>query len=198
MCSLKLVVFVLFVSMYLEVNAKLSDGESSEGAPEVQQPHQKLPRIHMPESGAGPALMFADELKITLEKYLFGLCPQTFKSRWLQTLAKKNGTNLVTCDLDPEQQDLAGRLATLALRAHSASRTDCLRFGSALANTLGELARTAANRAALNISSSEANKKRKLSKSQKAKIQAKQRTALAVKKKAAAAAAAAAAKMAAS
>ncbi|XP_053623097.1 uncharacterized protein LOC128682443 isoform X2 [Plodia interpunctella] len=193
MCSLKLVVFVLFVSMYLEVNAKLSDGESSEGAPEVQQPHQKLPRIHMPESGAGPALMFADELKITLEKYLFGLCPQTFK-----TLAKKNGTNLVTCDLDPEQQDLAGRLATLALRAHSASRTDCLRFGSALANTLGELARTAANRAALNISSSEANKKRKLSKSQKAKIQAKQRTALAVKKKAAAAAAAAAAKMAAS
>lgn len=38
------------------------------------------------------------------------------------------------------------RLATLALRAHTASRTDCIRLGTALANTLGELARTAASR----------------------------------------------------
>lgn len=40
------------------------------------------------------------------------------------------------------------RLATLALRAHTATRIDCVRLGVALANTLGELARTAANRQA--------------------------------------------------
>ncbi|XP_060809119.1 uncharacterized protein LOC106138601 isoform X1 [Amyelois transitella] len=197
MCSLKLFVFLMFVFMYLEVNAKLSDGDSSETVQEPPQ-HQKQPKMVETSGAGGPALMFAEELKITLERYLFGLCPQTFKSRWFQMpLGKNKNATVFTCDLDTEQQDLAGRLATLALRAHSASRTDCLRFGSALANTLGELARTAANRAAMNASSSEANKKRKLSKSQKAKIQAKQRTALAVKKKAAAAAAAAAAKMAA-
>ncbi|KAL0808360.1 hypothetical protein ABMA28_012843 [Loxostege sticticalis] len=147
----------------------------------------------------GPALMFADELKQTLERYLFGICPQNFKSRWSQMQLGLKGKNVTTppsCDVDSEQQDLAGRLATLALRAHSASRGDCSRFGTALTNTLGELARTAANRAAITNAANEANKKRKLSKSQKAKIQAKQRTALAVKKKAAAAAAAAAAKMA--
>ncbi|XP_013195244.2 uncharacterized protein LOC106138601 isoform X2 [Amyelois transitella] len=192
MCSLKLFVFLMFVFMYLEVNAKLSDGDSSETVQEPPQ-HQKQPKMVETSGAGGPALMFAEELKITLERYLFGLCPQTFK----MPLGKNKNATVFTCDLDTEQQDLAGRLATLALRAHSASRTDCLRFGSALANTLGELARTAANRAAMNASSSEANKKRKLSKSQKAKIQAKQRTALAVKKKAAAAAAAAAAKMAA-
>ncbi|CAH0756987.1 unnamed protein product [Diatraea saccharalis] len=138
--------------------------------------------------------MFADELKQTLERYLFGICPHTFRMQ-LNLKGKNNGTE-PACDLDTDQQDLAGRLATLSLRAHSASRTDCARFGAALANTLGELARTAANRAAITSANNEAIKKRKLSKSQKAKIQAKQRTALAVKKKAAAAAAAAAAKMA--
>ncbi|CAK1556014.1 unnamed protein product [Leptosia nina] len=93
-----------------------------------------------------------------------------------------------------DQQDLAGRLATLALRAHSASRSDCLRLGAVLANTLGELARTAATREMYPSASSSETKKRKLSKSQKMQIKAKQRTALAVKKKAAAVAAAAAAK----
>ncbi|KAJ2942306.1 hypothetical protein O0L34_g15852 [Tuta absoluta] len=140
--------------------------------------------------GGGAAMLFADELKITLERYLFGICPQTFKMQ-----LRKNAT--ISCDLDTEQLDLAGRLATLALRAHSAARSDCSRFGAALANTLGELARTAASRNANNLSVAEANKKRKLSKAAKAKLEAKQRTALAVKKKAAAAAAKMAAKMAA-
>ncbi|XP_063543646.1 uncharacterized protein LOC134752018 isoform X2 [Cydia strobilella] len=138
----------------------------------------------------GAPLMFADELKQTLEKYLFGMCPSGYK------MPKPKNATSVGCDLDAEQQDLAGRLAALALRAHSAGRGECSRLGVALANTFGELARTAANRHALNqAATNEANKKRKLSKSQKAKIQAKQRTALAVKKKAAALAAAAAAKM---
>ncbi|CAK1556013.1 unnamed protein product [Leptosia nina] len=30
------------------------------------------------------ALIFADEFKQTLEKYLFGICPQPYKTRWLQ------------------------------------------------------------------------------------------------------------------
>ncbi|XP_013174322.1 PREDICTED: uncharacterized protein LOC106122776 isoform X4 [Papilio xuthus] len=156
-------------------------------------------KTHLPETKSTPklsdgaALVFADEFKITLERYLFGICPQSFK---MAVTVKGKNTTTVTCDLDTDQQDLAGRLATLALRAHSAVRSDCSRFGAALANTLGELARTAANRHAMSAAVNEANKKRKLSKSQKAKIQAKQRTALAVKKKAAAAAAAAAAKMA--
>ncbi|CAF4892714.1 unnamed protein product [Pieris macdunnoughi] len=139
------------------------------------------------------ALIFADEFKQTIEKYLFGICPQPYK----MTLGSKtkNGTTF-SCDLDTDHQDLAARLATLALRAHSASRSDCLRLGAALANTLGDLARTAANQQNMFPSTSAAEtKKRKLSKSQKMQIKAKQRTALAVKKKAAAAAAAAAAKM---
>ncbi|XP_030035632.1 uncharacterized protein LOC115451448 isoform X2 [Manduca sexta] len=151
------------------------------------------------KSTDGAALMFADEFKQTLERYLFGICPQNFKSRWwqMQLGNKAKNTTTPTCDLDDEQQDLAGRLATLALRAHTASRSDCSRLGAALANTLGELARTAATRQVNAVAAAnEANKKRKLSKSQKLKIQAKQRTALAVKKKAAAMAAAAAAKMA--
>ncbi|CAD0206558.1 unnamed protein product [Chrysodeixis includens] len=199
----------------------------------------------------GAALIFADEFKQTLDRYLFGICPQSFK----MSLKGKNGT-AVACDLDADQQDLAGshpapstaaahgvhslltvgllvdvalstnkrrlstggppvfndsspvinawtslgprifELATLALRAHTAARSDCGRLGAALANTLGDLARTAANRQILAAAASNEQKKRKLSKSQKMKIQAKQRTALAVKKKAAAAAAAAAAKMA--
>ncbi|CAG4936295.1 unnamed protein product [Parnassius apollo] len=153
-----------------------------------------------PKLSDGAALMFADEFKLTFERYLFGICPQSYKSRWSQMpiTGKGKNTTTLTCDLDADQEDLAGRLATLALRAHSASRADCSRLGVALANTLGELARTAANRQAFTAAAAnEAIKKRKLSKSQKAKIQAKQRTALAVKKKAAAAAAAAAAKMAA-
>ncbi|XP_037299511.1 uncharacterized protein LOC115451448 isoform X4 [Manduca sexta] len=146
------------------------------------------------KSTDGAALMFADEFKQTLERYLFGICPQNFK---MQLGNKAKNTTTPTCDLDDEQQDLAGRLATLALRAHTASRSDCSRLGAALANTLGELARTAATRQVNAVAAAnEANKKRKLSKSQKLKIQAKQRTALAVKKKAAAMAAAAAAKMA--
>ncbi|XP_048003498.1 uncharacterized protein LOC125239826 isoform X2 [Leguminivora glycinivorella] len=144
---------------------------------------------HTVKINTGAPLMFADELKQTLEKYLFGMCPSGYK------MPKPKNSTSVDCDLDPEQQDLAGRLAALALRAHSAGRGDCSRLSVALANTFGELARTAASRHALNqAATSEANKKRKLSKSQKAKIQAKQRTALAVKKKAAALAAAAAAK----
>ncbi|XP_014364126.2 uncharacterized protein LOC106715359 isoform X2 [Papilio machaon] len=161
-------------------------------------------KTHLPETKSTPklsdgaALVFADEMKVTLERYLFGICPQSFKFRWSQMAVTVKGKNTTTvaCDPDTDQQDLAGRLATLALRAHSAARSDCSRLGAALANTLGELARTAANRQAMSAAVNEANKKRKLSKSQKAKIQAKQRTALAVKKKAAAAAAAAAAKMA--
>ncbi|XP_063390889.1 uncharacterized protein LOC134676426 isoform X2 [Cydia fagiglandana] len=142
------------------------------------------------KANTGAPLMFADELKQTLEKYLFGMCPSGYK------MPKPKNATSVSCDLDTEQQDLAGRLAALALRAHSAGRGDCSRLGVALANTFGELARTAANRHALSqAATNEANKKRKLSKSQKAKIQAKQRTALAVKKKAAALAAAAAAKI---
>ncbi|XP_041968792.1 uncharacterized protein LOC121725757 isoform X2 [Aricia agestis] len=137
----------------------------------------------------GTALMFADDLKQTLERYLFGICPQPFK---MGLGGKRNGT--APCDLDLDQHDLSARLATLSLRAHAASRTDCLRFGTALANTLAELARTAqATSIQGKATADEKEKKRKLSKSQKLKIQAKQRTALAVKKKAAAAAAAAAA-----
>ncbi|KAI8427159.1 hypothetical protein MSG28_014775 [Choristoneura fumiferana] len=143
----------------------------------------------------GAPLLLADELKQTLERYLFGMCPQGYKYLSQMPLGKLKNATTLTCDLDPEQQDLAGRLAALALRAHSAGRADCSRLGVALANTFGELARTAASRHAANTASNEANKKRKLSKSQKAKIQAKQRTALAVKKKAAALAAAAAAKI---
>ncbi|XP_072941340.1 uncharacterized protein [Epargyreus clarus] len=143
----------------------------------------------------GPALLFADELKQTIERYLFGICPQTFKSRWSQVSVGKRNSTIPTCDLDAEQQDLAGRFATLALRAHSASRSDCARLGVAIANTLGELARTAATRHTLATAAANEVKKRKLSKSQKKQILAKQRTALAVKKKAAAVAAAAAAKM---
>ncbi|KAM3958638.1 uncharacterized protein ACR2FA_007283 isoform 2-T2 [Aphomia sociella] len=195
---LRLFVVFLLINLFTEGNGKSAESESYESVqgPDVpmQAVHQKSQKMN---EGGGPALMFAEELKQILERYLFGLCPQTFKSRWLQmplSSKNKNSTSF-TCDLDPEQQDLAGRLATLALRAHSASRADCTRFGASLANTLGELARTAANRAALTAASNDANKKRKLSKSQKAKIQAKQRTALAVKKKAAAAAAAAAAKI---
>ncbi|XP_022119118.2 uncharacterized protein LOC110995964 isoform X1 [Pieris rapae] len=141
------------------------------------------------------ALIFADEFKQTIEKYLFGICPQPYKARWFQMplgSKTKNGTTF-SCDLDTDHQDLAARLATLALRAHSASRSDCLRLGAALANTLGDLARTAANQQNMFPPTSAAEtKKRKLSKSQKMQIKAKQRTALAVKKKAAAAAAAAA------
>ncbi|XP_022119127.2 uncharacterized protein LOC110995964 isoform X2 [Pieris rapae] len=136
------------------------------------------------------ALIFADEFKQTIEKYLFGICPQPYKMPLGSKT--KNGTTF-SCDLDTDHQDLAARLATLALRAHSASRSDCLRLGAALANTLGDLARTAANQQNMFPPTSAAEtKKRKLSKSQKMQIKAKQRTALAVKKKAAAAAAAAA------
>ncbi|XP_049883517.1 uncharacterized protein LOC126378985 isoform X2 [Pectinophora gossypiella] len=184
---------VLLIFLCVESRAKLTD--ETPANPSVTPAEAKTPK-KIPPLHDGAALLFADELKITLERYLFGICPQTFKSRWSQMIGrgKNNATN--SCDLDTEQEDLAGRFATLALRAHSAARVDCARFGAALANTLGELARTAANRHATNVANNEANKKRKLSKSQKAKIQAKQRTALAVKKKAAAAAAAAAAKMA--
>nr|XP_026486437.1 uncharacterized protein LOC113393653 isoform X2 [Vanessa tameamea] len=177
-CKL-LVMFFFFVCAKIEAK---SDEKSNVSA-EVKSTN-KL--IH----SDGAALLFADELKQVIEKYMFGICPQPYK----MVGSKKNSTT-PTCDLDADQQDLAGRLATLALRVHSVSRTDCTRFGAALANTFGELARTASNRQVL--AAAVANeKKRKLSKSQKAKIAAKQRTALAVKKKAAAVAAAAAAKMA--
>ncbi|XP_052755328.1 uncharacterized protein LOC128201682 isoform X2 [Galleria mellonella] len=199
MVSLRLFVLFLLITLCVTGSCKSAESESTENLPVSEDPLQPVQKINNQKSqkindGGGPALMFAEELKQILERYLFGLCPQTFK---MPLGGKSKNSTTFTCDLDPEQQELAGRLATLALRAHSASRTDCSRFGAALANTLGELARTAANRAAFTTTATnEANKKRKLSKSQKAKIQAKQRTALAVKKKAAAAAAAAAAKMA--
>ncbi|XP_028168101.1 uncharacterized protein LOC114358355 [Ostrinia furnacalis] len=180
-------VLILLISLCVESKGKSNENEDSKESVE------KVPELKQYKFNDGPALMFADEFKQTLERYLFGICPQNFK---MQLGLKNKNVTAPTCDVDAEQQDLAGRLATLSLRAHSASRGDCSRLGTALANTLGELARTAANRAANNNAVNEANKKRKLSKSQKAKIQAKQRTALAVKKKAAAAAAAAAAKMA--
>ncbi|CAG9574047.1 unnamed protein product [Danaus chrysippus] len=141
----------------------------------------------------GQSLLFADEFKQVIERYMFGVCPQSMKqSRWLQMVSKKNGSS---CDLDADQRDLAGRLATLSLKAHSVSRGQCSRLGSALAAVLSDLASVAQERDVIAVSLAN-EKKRKLSKSQKAKIQAKQRTALAVKKKAAAAAAAAAAKVA--
>ncbi|XP_063837045.1 uncharacterized protein LOC135086170 isoform X2 [Ostrinia nubilalis] len=180
-------VLILLISLCVESKGKSNENEDSKESVE------KVPELKQYKFNDGPALMFADEFKQTLERYLFGICPQNFK---MQLGLKNKNVTAPSCDVDAEQQDLAGRLATLSLRAHSASRDDCSRLGTALANTLGELARTAANRAANNNAVNEANKKRKLSKSQKAKIQAKQRTALAVKKKAAAAAAAAAAKMA--
>ncbi|XP_061385066.1 uncharacterized protein LOC116777024 isoform X6 [Danaus plexippus] len=139
----------------------------------------------------GQSLLFADEFKQVIERYMFGICPQSMKM-----VSKKNGSSTV-CDLDADQRDLAGRLATLSLRAHSVSRGQCSRLGTALAAVLADLASVAQERDVIAVSIAN-EKKRKLSKSQKAKIQAKQRTALAVKKKAAAAAAAAAAKMAAS
>ncbi|XP_052745666.1 uncharacterized protein LOC112054145 isoform X1 [Bicyclus anynana] len=144
-------------------------------------------------------LLFADELKQIIERYMFGICPQPYKvthTLCTQMVGGKKNVTASGCDLDADQHELAARLATLALRAHSASRTDCTRFGSALANTLGELARSASNRHVLAAAVASENKKRKLSKSQKKQIAAKQRTALAVKKKAAAVAAANAAKMA--
>ncbi|XP_049704246.2 uncharacterized protein LOC110380552 isoform X2 [Helicoverpa armigera] len=176
----KVIVTVFFLCLFVESNAKLNENKTDFAA------ELKTPR----KLNDGAAMVFADELKQTLDRYLFGICPQSFKL----PLKGKNMTT-VTCDLDADQHDLAGRLATLALRAHSAARSDCARLGAALANTLGDLARTAANRQLLAAAASNEQKKRKLSKSQKMKIQAKQRTALAVKKKAAAAAAAAAAKM---
>ncbi|KAJ8704084.1 hypothetical protein PYW07_013378 [Mythimna separata] len=175
-------VIIFLICLCVESKAKLNENKTSDHSAEVRTP-RKL--------NEGAALVFADELKQTLDKYLFGICPQSFKL----PLKGKNITT-VPCDLDTDQQDLAGRLATLALRAHTAARSDCARLGGALANTLGDLARTAANRQLLAAAASNEQKKRKLSKSQKMKIQAKQRTALAVKKKAAAVAAAAAAKMA--
>ncbi|XP_026725582.1 uncharacterized protein LOC113492325 isoform X2 [Trichoplusia ni] len=184
--SVRLTVIIFLICLCVESKAKLNENKTTDHSAEVKSPKKM---------NEGAALIFADEFKQTLDRYLFGICPQSFKSRWLQmSLKGKNGT-AVACDLDADQQDLAGRLATLALRAHTAARSDCGRLGAALANTLGDLARTAANRQILAAASNE-QKKRKLSKSQKMKIQAKQRTALAVKKKAAAAAAAAAAKMA--
>ncbi|XP_059044930.1 uncharacterized protein LOC131840754 isoform X2 [Achroia grisella] len=196
---LRLFVMFLLICLCEIGSCKSAESESNENvqiSEEAVQPVQKSSNQKSPKTneGGGPAFIFAEELKQILDRYLFGICPQTFK---MPLGGKNKNSTTFTCDLDPEQQELAGRLATLALRAHSASRTDCARFGATLANTLGELARTASNRAALTAAATnEANKKRKLSKSQKAKIQAKQRTALAVKKKAAAAAAAAAAKVA--
>ncbi|XP_028037526.1 uncharacterized protein LOC114248474 isoform X1 [Bombyx mandarina] len=179
-----LVFLVLFVN---QDSAKITDNKTFDSSAEVKSPRKMTD---------GAALLFADELKQTLEKYLFGICPQTYKSRWLQmSAAKGKNATMPACDLDDEQQDLAGRFATLALRAHTASRSDCSRLATSLVNVLGDLARTASSRQVLAAAANEANKKRKLSKSQKLKIQAKQRTALAVKKKAAAVAAAAAAKM---
>lgn len=174
-----LVFLILFVN---QDSAKITDNKTFDSSAEVKSPRKMTD---------GAALLFADELKQTLEKYLFGICPQTYK----MSAAKGKNATMPACDLDDEQQDLAGRFATLALRAHTASRTDCSRLATSLVNVLGDLARTASSRQVLAAAANEANKKRKLSKSQKLKIQAKQRTALAVKKKAAAVAAAAAAKM---
>uniref|UniRef100_A0A2A4JY53 Uncharacterized protein n=1 Tax=Heliothis virescens TaxID=7102 RepID=A0A2A4JY53_HELVI len=182
----KISVLVFLFCLCVESNAKLNENKTNDFTAEVKTP-RKL--------SDGAAMVFADELKQTLDRYLFGICPQSFKSRWFQLPLKGKNMTTVSCDLDADQHDLAGRLATLALRAHTAARSDCGRLGAALANTLGDLARTAANRQLLAAAASNEQKKRKLSKSQKMKIQAKQRTALAVKKKAAAAAAAAAAKM---
>lgn len=179
--SFKIPVLIFLICICVESKARINDSKSNENSGEV-----KMPR----KINDGAALIFADEFKQTLEKYLFGICPQSYK----MPLKGKNGTT-AACDLDPEQQELAGRLATLALRVTIASRTECSRLGTALANTLGELARTANSRQVLAAANNEQKKQRKLSKSQKMKIQAKQRTALAVKKKAAAAAAAAAAKV---
>ncbi|XP_075989576.1 uncharacterized protein LOC142985348 isoform X2 [Anticarsia gemmatalis] len=178
--SFRISVLLFLLCICVESRAKLSENKTNDSA-EVKIPK----KVH-----EGAALVFADEFKQTLERYLFGICPQTYK----MPLKGKNATS-VPCDLDADQQDLAGRLATLALRATIATRTECSRLGTALANTLGDLARTANNRQVLNAANNEQKKQRKLSKSQKMKIQAKQRTALAVKKKAAAVAAAAAAKM---
>ncbi|XP_075989575.1 uncharacterized protein LOC142985348 isoform X1 [Anticarsia gemmatalis] len=182
--SFRISVLLFLLCICVESRAKLSENKTNDSA-EVKIPK----KVH-----EGAALVFADEFKQTLERYLFGICPQTYKTRWQMPLKGKNATS-VPCDLDADQQDLAGRLATLALRATIATRTECSRLGTALANTLGDLARTANNRQVLNAANNEQKKQRKLSKSQKMKIQAKQRTALAVKKKAAAVAAAAAAKM---
>ncbi|XP_045505972.1 uncharacterized protein LOC123702300 isoform X2 [Colias croceus] len=172
----------LYVVFYLLIIFWEIDGKSSE---------ERTQETRSVKSDA-TALIFADEFKQTIERYLFGICPQPYKMPLGNK--NKNGTTF-TCDLDTDQQDLAGRLATLSLRAHSASRSDCLRLGAVLANTLGELARTAASRQIYLSTSAAETKKRKLSKSQKMQIKAKQRTALAVKKKAAAAAAAAANKV---
>ncbi|XP_045781702.1 uncharacterized protein LOC123878527 isoform X2 [Maniola jurtina] len=174
----KLLVPIMMVLLCVQVN-----GKASEESVEVKTTNKN------DVSG----LLFADELKQIIERYMFGICPQPYK---MVGQGKKNIT-ASGCDLDVDQHDLAARLATLALRAHSAARADCTRFGAALASTLGELARSASNRNVLAAAVASENKKRKLSKSQKKQIAAKQRTALAVKKKAAAVAAANAAKMAA-
>ncbi|XP_045781701.1 uncharacterized protein LOC123878527 isoform X1 [Maniola jurtina] len=179
----KLLVPIMMVLLCVQVN-----GKASEESVEVKTTNKN------DVSG----LLFADELKQIIERYMFGICPQPYKLRWSQMVGQgKKNITASGCDLDVDQHDLAARLATLALRAHSAARADCTRFGAALASTLGELARSASNRNVLAAAVASENKKRKLSKSQKKQIAAKQRTALAVKKKAAAVAAANAAKMAA-
>ncbi|GBP91714.1 hypothetical protein EVAR_65363_1 [Eumeta japonica] len=152
----------------------------------------------------GAPLLFIEELKYLMERHLLGVCPQPYMLKFngddsRQMAPHHKARNLTSTSCESEiDTELSGRLASLSLRAHSASRSnECWRLGSALANMLGELARTAAQAQSANANAA-ANaeaKKRKLSKSQKAKIQAKQRTALAVKKKAAAVAAAAAARV---
>ncbi|KAG7298514.1 hypothetical protein JYU34_018150 [Plutella xylostella] len=193
LCFRWMVISVILLTLSAESLAKLSENKTSaERTPPARpapEPVKTANKVH-----GGSVVLFADEVKQTLERYLFGICPQNFKMSLLNKGNKNNTFD--SCDVDSEHNDLAGRLAALALRAHSAARGECSQLGGMLASTFSDLARTASSRQMLNAAANDANKKRKLSKSQKAKIQAKQRTALAVKKKAAALAAAAASKIA--
>ncbi|KAJ0169772.1 hypothetical protein K1T71_014378 [Dendrolimus kikuchii] len=133
----RLSVLIFLIYLCMEGRAKNTDNKTSDTSSEVKTPRKATD---------GAALMFADEFKQTLEKYLFGICPQNYK---IPAVAKNKNLTF-SCDLDTDQQELAGRLATLALRAHTAGRSDCGRLSAALANTLGELARTAAQRQVAN------------------------------------------------
>lgn len=172
----KYFLFIVLLLFCVSLNCKSMDDESNQNTVENKVPNKI--------GGAGMALVFVEELKLMMERHVLGICPQSYKMQ----LKPKNLTAM-TCEIEMDGHEIAGRLASLALRAHSAGRSsDCSRLGSTLANAFSELARTAAQRQ-INSNSADPGKKRKLSKSQKAKIQAKQRTALAVKKKAAAVAA---------
>ncbi|XP_028178755.1 uncharacterized protein LOC114366177, partial [Ostrinia furnacalis] len=92
-------VLILLISLCVESKGKSNENEDSKESVE------KVPELKQYKFNDGPALMFADEFKQTLERYLFGICPQNFK---MQLGLKNKNVTAPSCDVDAEQQDLAG------------------------------------------------------------------------------------------